>query len=144
MKSTGVFALIYNKQQELLLCLRNDYDLWNVPGGGLEENESPWDGVLREIEEEIGVKGKVERLSGLYWRPEKAELVYVFVCSLDGKPTTSDEVQEVRFFPTTDLPRNVSPRLAERVTDSLEGDDKPKLKVQTGKGSIELIKEGLL
>ncbi|MDQ3632071.1 MAG: NUDIX domain-containing protein [Actinomycetota bacterium] len=119
MTLAGVFALIYNEKQELLLCLRNDYDLWNLPGGGLEENESPWEGILREIKEEIGADATVERLSGLYWRPEKHEVVYVFLCHLHGVPTTSGEAREVRYFPINALPKNVSTRLAERVADSL-------------------------
>jgi len=46
----GVFAIIFNEKKEVLLCHRRDYDLWNLPGGGLEENESPWDGIIREID----------------------------------------------------------------------------------------------
>ena len=139
-----MFALIYNEKQELLLCLRSDHELWNLPGGGLEDNESPWDGVVREVREEIGVDARVERLSGLYWRPEKNEVVYVFVCEISGEPQTSEEVRETRYFPVGELPQNVSGRLGERIADSLDGELNTKLRVQTGEGSIALIKKGLL
>ena len=55
MKSTftiGVFGIIRDEQNRVLLCLRNDYDLWNLPGGTLEQGESPWQGVIREVKEE--------------------------------------------------------------------------------------------
>ena len=39
---------------------RKDYqEYYTFPGGGLEENETPQDGVIREIEEEFGIKVKV-------------------------------------------------------------------------------------
>jgi len=47
----GVFAVIFNKKKEILLCHRRDYDLWNLPGGGVEKGESPWQAVARETKE---------------------------------------------------------------------------------------------
>lgn len=38
----GVFGIIRDEQDRVLLVLRNDYDLWNLPGGGLENGEAPW------------------------------------------------------------------------------------------------------
>ena len=39
---------------------RKDYqEYYTFPGGGLEENETPQEGVIREIEEEFGIKVKV-------------------------------------------------------------------------------------
>ena len=37
-------------------------DLWTLPGGGLEFGESPADAVIRELAEETGYRGEVERL----------------------------------------------------------------------------------
>lgn len=36
------FAIIFDKRNKIILCHRRDYDLWNLPGGGLKEGESPW------------------------------------------------------------------------------------------------------
>jgi putative (di)nucleoside polyphosphate hydrolase len=42
----------------------NRADAWQMPQGGLEEGESPWEGALRELEEETGVPPRlVERLA---------------------------------------------------------------------------------
>jgi ADP-ribose pyrophosphatase YjhB (NUDIX family) len=37
---------------------------WCLPGGALEEGESPEDGALRELREEAGVEGRILRLVG--------------------------------------------------------------------------------
>jgi ADP-ribose pyrophosphatase YjhB (NUDIX family) len=48
--------------------------LWTLPGGGLHHGEDPSDGVLRELEEETGLAGRILRLLGIDswhgpWRP---------------------------------------------------------------------------
>jgi len=45
MFTIGVFAIILDESRRVLLCHRRDFDLWNLPGGGLERGESPQDGV---------------------------------------------------------------------------------------------------
>lgn len=47
-------ALIYKDNKVLLI--KEDNGMWELPGGGLEVNESFTDGIKRELEEEIGVK----------------------------------------------------------------------------------------
>ena len=46
--------------------------LWNLPGGGLEDNESPWQGAHREALEESGYNPKIHGGSPL-WSVEKVE-----------------------------------------------------------------------
>lgn len=48
----GVFGMLFNDKKQILLCHRRDYDMWDIPGGGLEKGESPWKGVIREVKEE--------------------------------------------------------------------------------------------
>ncbi len=81
----GVFGILLDEQQCVLLCHRRDFDLWNLPGGGLEANESPWEGAIREVREETGLAVVIERLVGVYSKPEADEVVFSFLCrAVDG------------------------------------------------------------
>lgn len=52
-KASGI---ILNSQNAMLLVQLTDYNdnEWNVPGGGIEEGESPDMAILRELKEELG------------------------------------------------------------------------------------------
>lgn len=139
----GAFVLIFNRQNDVLLCHRTDLDLWNLPGGGMEAGETPWEAAVREVEEETGLIVEVERLAGVYAKPQQEEIVFSFVCRvIAGEPTTSDEADEVAFFPVDHLPRNTSPKQVERIHDALREPDHPVLKVQVGPSSRDLLRSG--
>ena len=144
----GIFAIIFNENKEVLLCHRRDSDLWNLPGGALEENESPWDGVIREIEEETGFKTKIKNLIGIYHKPQKNELVLSFLCSItEGKITLNDEADQMSFFPYSKLPKNISQKHKERIDDALINSSEIILKSQCAPDytdSIDLKKQGRL
>ncbi len=53
----------------VLFCHRRDCDFWNLPGGGVESGEAPWQAVVREVREEVGLEVEVVRLAGLYAGP---------------------------------------------------------------------------
>ena len=82
--SIGVFGVITDTQDRILLCHRRDYDLWNLPGGAVGPGESPWDALIREIKEETGLKAKPTHLVGTYSKPDKNELVLAFSCKKIG------------------------------------------------------------
>lgn len=52
-------AVILNSNQEVLLALRHEHqhqgNLWEFPGGKLEQAESVYDALVREVDEEIGI-----------------------------------------------------------------------------------------
>lgn len=54
-----VGAVIFNDHEEILCALRSPADmvlpnLWEFPGGKIEEGESPEEALVREIKEELG------------------------------------------------------------------------------------------
>lgn len=68
----GIFAIIFNDQKQVLLLYRRDhFDIWELPGGGLQEGEAPWQGVIRETQEETGLNVNVKQLTGIYFKPLK-------------------------------------------------------------------------
>ena len=141
----GVFGIIFNEQNQVLLCHRQDYDLWNLPGGGMEANESPIECLKRELKEELRVDIEVLKLVGVYTKPEQTEIVFSFVCQLLGQEIIlNNEADKYAYFAIDQLPPNVSPKQVGRIKDALENSGEVIFKTQMGKSSIELIKEGKL
>ncbi|MFA7717564.1 MAG: NUDIX hydrolase [Candidatus Absconditabacterales bacterium] len=145
MFTLGAFAIILNEKQEVLLCHRRDYDVWNLPGGGVEIGETPRDAVIREVKEETTLHVKIKELLGIYGKAEKDEIVFQFICEvIGGNITLTDEADKIKFFDHLHLPVHTSPKQAERIDDYFSNNQRPILKKQSGKGTIELIKEGKL
>lgn len=48
--------LLFNEQNELLLLKPTYKNDWSIPGGVVEENESPFEAAIRETFEEIGLQ----------------------------------------------------------------------------------------
>ena len=130
--SIGVFAIILDSSNRVLLCHRRDKDLWNLPGGGLESGETPWQGVVREVAEEVGLQVTVNRLIGVYSKPDKDEIVFSFLCEpLGGEPSTSDEADEIAYFAFNEIPPNTLPKHVERIHDALDAHEDTLLRTQT-------------
>ncbi len=142
----GVFGIIKDDKDRFLLCLRNDYDFRNLPGGGLEKWETPWEWVIREVKEETWLNVEVVWLAGVYSKPEKDEIVFLFECKIiGGKITLNSEAKDIQYFSFQEIPKNTLPKHIERIKDFLENEEKtPIMKTQNGKSSIELIQEGKL
>ncbi|KKQ55799.1 MAG: NUDIX hydrolase [Parcubacteria group bacterium GW2011_GWA2_38_13] len=139
----GVFGIIFDGRKKVLLCHRLDYDLWNLPCGGLEPGEAPWQGVIREVKEEVGLDVETEQLAGVYSKPEENEIVFSFVCKITGgKISTSDEADLIKYFSFEELPKNMSLKQKERIKDALLEKEETILKIQVEPSSIDLIKQG--
>lgn len=142
--TVGAFGIIVDEENRVLLCHRCDYDLWNLPGGGVEKGESPWAALIREVREETGLETNPVRLAGVYSKPDKDEIVLSFACQIvGGRIKLTDEADKIEYFKLEDIPKNTSPKQVERIKDYFSG-DKTCFKAQTGPSSIELIKEGKL
>jgi 8-oxo-dGTP diphosphatase len=63
----AAYAAIIDDRGQVLLALWNEASepLWTMPGGGVELDETPEDGVVREVREETGYDVVLERLLGI-------------------------------------------------------------------------------
>lgn len=123
MLSMGACTAIFDDEGRILL-VRKAYgaQTWTLPGGGLDGDESPMAAAERETLEEAGLEVTVERLIGIYYRPNKGRLVFFFDASVRGGEllTTADrEIGERAYFPTSRLPAEMSPSARLRVHDAL-------------------------
>jgi 8-oxo-dGTP diphosphatase len=61
-KRMGAGCLFFNEKDEILLVKPNYKPVWEIPGGVVEQNESPKQGCQREVLEEIGLDRAIGRL----------------------------------------------------------------------------------
>ncbi|MBU0648773.1 NUDIX domain-containing protein [Patescibacteria group bacterium] len=131
MFTIGTFAIIFDQQKRALLCHRRDYDIWNLPGGHVEKNESPWQAVIREVKEEVGLGVEVDRMAGVYSKPEVEQIIFTFICKITGgKLTLTDEADKIEYFEFDNIPKNISPNHVERIKDALEHGEETIFKIQ--------------
>jgi ADP-ribose pyrophosphatase YjhB (NUDIX family) len=103
----GVSALVFDEQGRVLLFKHTYRKLaWGIPVGGLEYDEQPEQGVIREFFEESGITIQVERLlladSSRYDR----HISLIYLCRIvGGKFRESYEVAEMKYFDVNDLPQ---------------------------------------
>lgn len=115
----GVFAIIFNSDNKILLAKRIDNGVWETPGGGLEQGETPEQGIIREIKEELRLKVRVKRLIGIYSKSDKAEIVFSYECEVtDGEFVPTEEVSEIGYFDVDNLPDSVRANKRERIADA--------------------------
>lgn len=54
--TVGASVILENNENQILLIHRRDNDLWGLPAGSTEINESPLDTAIREVEEETEIQ----------------------------------------------------------------------------------------
>lgn len=141
MFTIGAFAIIVDDEHRVLLCHRRDMDMWNLPGGRVESGETPWEAVVREVREETGFEVTVQRLHGVYVKPERDDIVFSFACAIaGGMVTLNDEADRIEWFARDDLPTNTSPKLRERIRDALTRPSDLVLRAQFGPSSLDLFR----
>lgn len=121
----GEYGIIVNQQGELLilkLAASKKYpkETWMLPGGRLNIDDQPEEGLQREISEETGLKVKV--ISPCHvarWGSEKPPKYGVFfLCKLVGKQTVkiSNEHVENKWIQFSDIEKiswhNVNSKIA--------------------------------
>lgn len=117
----AVAAAIFNEKGDVLLQKRSDVNRWALISGHVEFGESVEEAILREIQEEINMRGEIVRLIGVYsspasqtyHHPEKT-VQYVtsyFEIRLAGDPDltfANNETLELKFFPKDKLPADLA------------------------------------
>ena len=76
---------------------------WALPGGFVDYGEDPRDAVLRELEEETGLIGRIIRLLDAKGDPNrdprKHIVSIVYLIEAEGEPVGGDDAADAKFWP---------------------------------------------
>lgn len=101
--STVAKVVIIDDKGRVLFLKRSNYmkkfaGEWDLPGGHLKDNESLFEGLEREVEEETGLSISEPKLISI------DNNLHFFYCNYDSQPVKiSHEHTEYRFFDKNDL-----------------------------------------
>ena len=118
----AIIAVINNGK--ILLTKREDFEVWCLPGGGVEDGESLAEAAIREAKEDTGVDVELTRLIGVYsriggmWNDVHAVL-------FAGRPIGGElkiqpgETVEVAYFSFDEIPEEVLFGHKKRIQDAI-------------------------
>ncbi len=122
--------LIRDPDQRVLLCQLTYKRDWDLPGGVLEVGESPRDGAVREVREELGLTLNAGPLLLTDWLPAWGGWDDAVCLVFDGgaHPTTildtvtpqPREIKTVRFCDPTEVERYAADFTARRIKAALK------------------------
>jgi ADP-ribose pyrophosphatase YjhB (NUDIX family) len=139
--SISAFVIIFDKKDRVLLSHRRDLDIWNLPGGGVENGEMPNEAAIRETREETGLHIKIVDLVGVYGKPHKDEYSFVFLGKTKGgKLKKSKEADKHRYFKLKKIPKNTTPKHLDRIKDAVNKIEQPVFSRQKTISARELLK----
>jgi ADP-ribose pyrophosphatase YjhB (NUDIX family) len=122
-------ALFFDEGDRVLLVEPSYKDYRDIPGGYVEEGESPRQACVREVREELGIEPRIGRLLVIDWAPNPGEgdkVLYLF----DGGRLSAedrqrivlqaDEIRGYGFHRVDQVPELTIPRLARRITAGVQ------------------------
>ncbi|WP_330332237.1 NUDIX domain-containing protein [Streptomyces sp. NBC_00536] len=134
--SVSVAGAVVRADGRLLAIRRADNGAWELPGGVLELEETPEEGVRREVLEETGIEVEVAELTGVYKNITVGVLAMVFRCKPSGgAERTSDESTAVQWLTPEEVSERMSEVYAIRLLDALDGNG-PRVRSHDGRHLI--------
>jgi 8-oxo-dGTP diphosphatase len=106
-----VDGIIIKNKKIVLIKRRNEpfHGQWALPGGFVEYGETTEEAVIREIQEETGIRTTIQKILGVYSDPKRdprghtISIVYLLQ-STRGHPQAGSDAEDIHFFNLNDLP----------------------------------------
>ena len=104
---------VISKNNSILFVREKDDGNWSLPGGMVDQNETPSQSVEREVQEETGYYVKAEKLLAImdrdshsHYPPHPFSVFKLFIrCKIiGGSPKKSLETDDVGYFEESDIP----------------------------------------
>lgn len=95
-KISGSAVLFFNSQGELLIVKPDYKEGWLVPGGSIEEGESPLQCAIRETNEEIGLDISNLKLVGVYHSAAKEFSYDAIKFVFYGGILTNEQISQIQ------------------------------------------------
>ncbi|WP_233515912.1 NUDIX hydrolase [Nocardiopsis sp. L17-MgMaSL7] len=131
--SVSVAGAVIREDGRMLVIKRRDNGNWELPGGVLELDETPQEGVVREVLEETGIHVEVEQLTGVYKNMTRGIVALVFRCKqLTGESHPTTEASAVSWLTTDEIKAHMVEVYAVRLLDALEA-SAPSVRSHNGK-----------
>lgn len=124
-KRVSAIGFILNQEEKILLVKPSYYEFWHLPGGFVDEGESPLEAVSREIFEEINLVLKPKRLMIVDYNSgdnhKKEVIVFVFDFGnieqifFEGLTVDNTEIIDYGFFTKEEAIKLVGPARSKRL-----------------------------
>jgi len=124
-KRVSSIGFILNEEQKILLVKPSYYKFWHLPGGFVDEHESPLEAIQREILEEINLNLEPSRLMMVDYEAgsEQTKEVLVFIfdfCTVDQDKfiqlkVDNSEIIDFGFFDMDTAIQLVGPERSKRL-----------------------------
>lgn len=125
MATFGVNVAVLQDNQ-VLLIKRRDFPVWSLPGGAIDNGESVAQAAIRETREETGLEVVLDRLVGVYSRPNwrlGGDHNIVFTAKPIGGMlrTATSETVDTQYYNVTNIPADLLWYHHQRIVDALSG-----------------------
>jgi 8-oxo-dGTP diphosphatase len=118
-------ALVKNSNGEVLLVERGvdpGKGLWALPSGFIEIDETPEQACVRELEEETGLLGTVQRLLGVYSQESqmyKNVIIVAYLVQAQGRLRPGSDSTDAAYFSPERLPHIAFPSHRKIIADGV-------------------------
>ncbi|MFL5802123.1 MAG: NUDIX domain-containing protein [Roseiflexaceae bacterium] len=121
MPMLGVTIAIFQAGQ-ILLTRREDFEVWCLPGGAVDDGESLAQAAMREAREETGLEVELTQLVGIYSRPkwQRSMHLVLFAARPIGGALRPDphEVIDAGYFALDALPEPLMAGHRQKIADA--------------------------